>query len=267
MAASVTGRGDPPVVVLHGQPGTADDWQWVTPRLEDRYTVVAPDRPGYGRTGGPAAGFAGNADATAALLDRLGLERAVIVGHSWAGGAAIAFAVRHPARIAGLVLVSSVAPGEPVGLSDRLLAAPLLGEAIAVTTMGGLGLVLGNRRVQAAAGRRLEGRARDGLVALTRLTRPGSRVWRSFVAEQRFLVAELDGLAPELGGITTPTAVVHGAGDRLVSPDVGRALAGAIPGAAFHLVDGVGHLVPHDRPQAVVDAVDEVAGRGTQTAR
>lgn len=259
MEATVQGTGPVAVVLLHGQPGTADDWQWVTPLLEDRYTTVVPDRPGYGRTPGPATGFRGNASALARLLDRLEVERAVVVGHSWAGGAALAFAAGHPDRAAGLVLVSSVGPGERLGWSDRLLAAPVVGDAIAAATVGGVGLVLGIEKVQSVAERRLGGRAHDALVALTRLTRPGSRVWRSFVTEQRCLLSELDGLADDLPALTAPTVVLHGRADRMVPVEVAATVAAAIPGAELQVLEGVGHLLPHDRPEAVAAAVARVA--------
>lgn len=259
LQAGVWTGGETAVVLLHGQPGTAGDWQWVLPLLEGRYTVVVPDRPGYGRTGGAATGFAGNADALAGLLDRLGLAQAVVVGHSWGGGVAVAFAGAHPERTKAMVLVSSVGPGGHLGWDDRLLALPVLGEALAAGVIGAAGYLLGRSRIQAVADRRLSGRARDAVASLTRLTGGGSAVWRSFVAEQRALVDELDQLSGVLGGIAVPTAVVHGRRDRLVPADVARANASAIPRSSLHILDGVGHLIPHDRPDAVAAAVDEVA--------
>lgn len=258
MRSTVVGRGETVVVLLHGQPGTAGDWERVTPLIADRYTVVIPDRPGYGATGGPATGFAGNADATAELLDRLGIPRAVVVGHSWAGGAALAMACAHPGRVAGLVLASSVGPGEHLGWDDRLLGAPILGDALAAATIGGLGLLLGRSRVQDLADRHLHGRAHEAVVALTRLTRGGSLVSRSFVAEQRALLSELESLGPGLSGVKAPTVVVHGLADRLVPPAVAESLAASIPGAELRLVAGVGHLLPHHRPDEVARAVDLV---------
>lgn len=260
LQATVRGRG-PAVVLLHGQPGTGHDWRWVAPLLDDRYTVVIPDRPGYGRTGGTATGFAGNARATIELLDRLGCERAVLVGHSWAGAVAQAAASAHPERVSGLVLVSSVGPGEHLGWDDRILAAPVVGDAIAATAIGGLGLLLGRDRVQAFAGRHLAGRSYEAVVALTRLTRGGSRVWRSFVTEQRALMDELELLGPALGRIAAPTVVLHGDADRLVPPAVAESLAAAIPNSTLRLVPRVGHLLPHDRPHEVALAVDRVMRR------
>lgn len=258
-AAVHPGRG-PAVVLLHGQPGTGSDWQWVVPFLSPDFTVVVPDRPGYGCTGGPATGFAGNAAAVVALLDRLGIERAVLVGHSWAGGVALEAAVAHPARVAGLVLVSSVAPGEGVNWEDRLLAVPVVGEVIAGTAIGGLGLLLGNQQMQDLADRRLGGRARDAIVAVSRLTRSPTRAWRSFVAEQRALLDEFDHLTGRLGSIAAPTVILHGDSDHIVAPAVADRLQAAIPGSSRHVLAGAGHLLPHDRPDAIAAAVREVVG-------
>ncbi len=248
----------PAVVLLHGQPGTCLDWQWVVPLLRPDFTVVVPDRPGYGATGGPATGFAGNADAVAALLERLGYESAVVVGHSWAGGAALATAISYPDRVAGLVLVSSVGPEEQMSWEDRLLALPVAGEVMAGAALGGAGLLLGSRRIQDLALRRLPARARDGVASLSRLTRSSSRVWRTFVAEQRAMLSELEALRPGLATINTPTVIVHGGADHVVPAEVAEQLHSAIPGSRRRVIDGTGHLLPHDRPDSVAAAVREV---------
>jgi pimeloyl-ACP methyl ester carboxylesterase len=259
LAAEFRPGGPVGVVLLHGQPGTGGDWKRVSDLLGARYTLVIPDRPGYGRTGGRATGFAGNAAAVVHLLDRLGLDRVVLAGHSWAGGVCLALATGWPERVSGLVMVSSVGPGEHLGWDERILAAPVIGELIAAVAIGGAGLLLGRSRVQSLAERRLPGPAREAVAELTRLTRGGSNVWRSFVTEQRALLSELHGLADGLAAIRMPTAVVHGRNDRLVAPSVAENMAAAIPGATLDLVPGTGHLLPHDRPDVVAAAIDRVA--------
>lgn len=159
IVAVVRGHG-PPVVLLHGQPGSAADWGPLRRLLEDDYTVIVPDRPGYGRTGGTALGFRGNADAVADLLDRCGISSATIVGHSWGGGVAIALAEGHPGRVAGLVLVSSVGPGDPLSRLDRLLAIPPVGTAIAAVVLNAAGLVLSLAAVRRYIDRRVRGNER-----------------------------------------------------------------------------------------------------------
>jgi pimeloyl-ACP methyl ester carboxylesterase len=247
---------------LHGQPGSVADWHAVWPLLPD-FTVVVPDRLGYGRTGGAAAGFQENATSLVTLLDELGLKRAVVAGHSWGGGVALAFAESFPHRTAGLVLAASVGPGEQFGWDDRVLAAPILGEALSALTLGAAGRLLRSARVQTLADRRLGGRAREAVNVLIGMTgaRTHAAVWRSFVTEQRVLLRELEALGPGLATIGTPTAVINGSADRVISPLVADRLAAAIPGAVHTVVAGAHHLLPHEHPHALAGAIRQVAER------
>ena len=246
-------------MLLHGQPGTAADWKRVIALVDDRFEVIAPDRPGYGATSGPATGFAGNARAVLDLLDRLDRSQAIIVGHSWAGGAAIWAAATWPQRVSGLVLVSSVGPSERLAWNDRLLGAPLAGEAIAAAAGGALTLVAGNSRVRSLADNHLPRRARDSYRYLARLAAGQDRLWRSFLVEQRHLLSDLGDLEPLLAEVKTPTVVLHGASDRTVEPAVAVHLASGIRGAKLQMVAGARHLIPQDHPDAVAAAIDEVA--------
>jgi pimeloyl-ACP methyl ester carboxylesterase len=256
LVADVAGEG-PAVVALHGQPGSAADWAGVAALLRSTFTVIAPDRLGYGRTGGRAAGFAANADATCELLDRLERPSAVVVGHSWAGGVALALAQAHPERVDALVLVASVSPTETVGIFDRLLAVPPIGIVVATIALGSAGRALAHPAVRVLVERRLSSPTSETL----------ARTWsqgglaRSFAVEQRCLVDELAGLAPGLGALGVPAVVVAGTADRIVAPATGDRLAAALPGSTLVRVAGAGHLLPLDRPAAVAAAVREAAHR------
>jgi pimeloyl-ACP methyl ester carboxylesterase len=260
LVADVEGHG-PPVVVLHGQPGSAVDWQRVIPLLSARFTVIAPDRPGYGRTGGVAADFTENAVAVAHLLDDLSVPRATIVGYSWGGGVALAFAQLFPARTAGLVLAASVGPGERFRWEDRILAAPLLGDALAALTLGMAGPLIRSTTLKRLADRHLAGRTREAVSVLRGLItgRGDTRVWRSFVIEQRVLLRDIEGLGPGLARMTAPTAVVNGSADRLVPPQVARRLTAEIPGAVHTVIAGAHHLLLLNQPEAIASAVEQVA--------
>jgi pimeloyl-ACP methyl ester carboxylesterase len=119
------------IVVLHGQPGSHSDWQQLADQLPPELRIVAFDRPGYGASRQAAGGFAYNARAVLAELDARGIERAVLAGHSYGGGVALAVAKLAPQRVEALVLLASVGPGCLTGW-DRLLAAPVAGEACAL---------------------------------------------------------------------------------------------------------------------------------------
>ena len=125
----VTGVGGHEIVLLHGQPGSAADWQQLADQLPAELRVVALDRPGYGASRQPAGGFAFNARAVLADLDARGIERAVLAGHSYGGGVALSVAQLAPQRVEALVLLASVGPGCLTGW-DRLLAAPVAGRGL-----------------------------------------------------------------------------------------------------------------------------------------
>lgn len=243
-----------PAVLLHGQPGSAADWCPVIGRLRDRMRVVAPDRPGYGRTGGRAAGFGDNADAVIGLLDSLGIASAVVVGHSWATGVALAMAIKAPQRVRALVLAAPVAPDLPPGAVDRLLAHPLIGASAARLgfLLAGTGLafppVRGLARTTVPA-------LSASQVAATAAQWRGDSVWRSFHAEQRALVTELPSLAPRLGSVDRPTTILYGTRDRISPPAHALNLARALPHAQLMPAGRVGHMLPQQRPELLAEAI------------
>ena len=104
------------LLLLHGQPGSPADWQQVAGRLPAQLHAIAADRPGYGTSQLPAGGFAANASAVLDDLDSRGITRAVLVGHSYGGGVALAAASLAPGRVEAVVLLAQRRPGVP----DRL---------------------------------------------------------------------------------------------------------------------------------------------------
>ena len=105
----MTARNDP-LVFLHGQPGAGSDWHEVTGALAPRRHTTW-DRPGYRDNPLPPGTFAQNASWLIGQLDDAGIEQAVLVGHSYGGGVALAAAALAPERVRALVLVASVGPG------------------------------------------------------------------------------------------------------------------------------------------------------------
>ena len=204
------------------------------PAPGDDFTVIVPDRPGYGRTGGTAANFEGNAARLAELLDGLGVERAIVTGYSWAGGVALAFGEMFPERTAGLVLAASVGPGEDFRWEDRVLAAPLVGEAVGRPHVGDA----------RPPPRQPVGPARGRPTTVPESPGDGQPCWAGIdrgehphpgMAGVRDRAA---GSAPGSrqprippGGRNWRPGVINGSADRLVPPRVGDALAAAIPGA------------------------------------
>lgn len=256
MHAHVAGDG-PAVVLLHGQPGTYRDWRRVTKRLAATHRVIAVDRPGYGAAArDEPRGFLGNADALADLLDEQGVDRATVVAHSWAGGAALAFAQRHPERVAALVLVAAAGTTEALTPGDAVMGLPFLGPVLAIGVLRFLAPWFA-RPWTAMSGSRLSPRHLAEVRAETRAWRRRAP-WRAFVAEQRAMLREARLVESGLRDLHVPTTVVIGDRDRVVRPVSGERLARAIPGAHVRVVHG-GHLLPLEQPDEVAAAIRDVA--------
>jgi len=102
-----------PVVLIHGQPGTAEDWEDVTSLLTGHRTI-AIDRPGYGFSSGGYVPFDRQLEAIHELLEKLHVRRPILVGHSYGGTISLGFAERYPRQVRGLVLVDAAAGGQQV---------------------------------------------------------------------------------------------------------------------------------------------------------
>jgi pimeloyl-ACP methyl ester carboxylesterase/uncharacterized membrane protein YbhN (UPF0104 family) len=250
------GLGAHELVLLHGQPGSAADWRQLAARLPARLHAVAPDRPGYGSSRLPPGGFAANAQAVLDDLDARGIQRALLVGHSYGGGVALSAASLAPHRVEAVVLLASVGPGCVNGW-DRLLAAPGTGPLFALAAWR---LTPWIARARLA---RIEKRRR-------RPPRPGEHVnwqvwahagrehgplWRTFLAEQRALLRELDELQHATASVQAPVLLLADPQDTLVPVETARRLARALPDARLQFVEGAGHHLPRRAPDAVAAAI------------
>ena len=245
----------PTIVLLHGQPdSSASFWplrRELLRRLPDGVRVLAPDRPGYGANPLPATGYPGNVQWLHSWLEHVQAGPTVLVGHSWAGGVAILTAARRPPWLAGLALLASVGP-ECVVPIDRVLAAPVLGELIAFTTLQ-LGRPLVRWRARSAILAELaEADRRYGRCSGAAMRyRP---VWRSFLLEQRALIAGLPEVNAALPLITAPTAVISGDRDSMIPPATPARLLAAIGHSTGSQVEA-GHDLQLRRPAEVAELI------------
>jgi pimeloyl-ACP methyl ester carboxylesterase len=231
---------DPPVLYLHGVPTSSDDWV----AFLERTGGLAPDLPGFGRTGKRGDGeytMAGYDRFVEAFLDHVEVERVRLVVHDW-GVVGLLWAQRHPERVQRLVLINAVPllPGYRWHLFARLWRMPAVGEV----TMG-----LSNRWVA------------------RRLLPPAiaEEAWAHFDQGTQRAILRLYRSSPEdalaragldLGRIDCPVLVMWGDHDPYLDPAFADAYASALGGEAevLHLHDA-GHWPWHDRP----DAIDRVA--------
>lgn len=269
MRAMALGAFPDAVVLLHGQPGSARDWASVVHLLgvaAPATRVLALDRPGWGHSAAAPGGLYDNAAHVADALDTAGVGSAVVVGHSWGGGVALAFAASHPARVAGLVVAGSLNPTQEPGILDMVFGVALAGPVLARTFEAVLHRLPRWRRVRDVI-RHVERRrwqhdpderARRAFVRAYRSwLRPG--IWRVLVVEEREYRREQQRLRADLGRIRAPALVVVGDRDEFESVDAARALADALRDGRLRVVENAGHTLPWSRPGVLVRAVADVA--------
>ncbi|HUY66961.1 MAG TPA: alpha/beta hydrolase [Acidimicrobiales bacterium] len=265
MLASTDRGSGPPVVLLHGQPGSGSSWDPVTALLEPDFRVLAPDRVGYGATTGEARGLAGNAEVVEEFIRTRGASPATVVAHSWSGGVAVLLADRCPGLVRSLVLVGAACTPDSLNALDRWLNVPVLGDALTVVGLVGIGEVLPRLRRLA---RHAPARLRDELASA--LPDPGvlgggrgalGRHKRTFMIEQRALVEELPSVTAALGRLELPVSVVQGQWDLVVPPRAGVSLSKAVRGAELVLLPRAGHFVSRDDPRSLADVIRRSALR------
>jgi putative heme transporter len=246
------------LVLLHGQPGTAADWDPVMARLPAQLHAVAIDRPGYGASRRPAAGFNANAEAVLKDLDERTVDSAVLVAHSWAGGIALQAASLAPDRVQAVVLLAGVGPGS-VGILDWLLAAPVIGPLSAQVMWRWTPWIA---RARLAWLSRREGRPpypgeHIGLQVWGQKGGRAEPLWRAFLTEQRALLSELADLEAALPSIDVPVLLLADPADQIVPIMTAQRLATELPNARLRLVAHASHHLPRRAPDAVVEAVTE----------
>lgn len=259
------GRGEP-LVLLHGNGAMIQDFltSGLVERAAERYRVIVFDRPGFGYSERPR-GRIWTPRAQAALLakalERLGIERPLVVGHSWGTLVALALALDHPAQVRGLVLASGYYYPS-LRLDVPLLAPPaipVLGDVLRYTVsplLGWLLLPLILRRIFAPAPVAPRFAAAFPL-ALT--LRPGQL--RAAAAETALLIPAAFTLRRRYDALAVPAVILAGAADRLVDPDrqsvrLGHCLG---PRGVLRLVPAAGHMVHQTAPEQTMAAIDLAA--------
>ncbi len=230
----------PALVFLHGIGSGSEGWEGQFSHFAGTHRVVAWDAPGYGGSGdleplSPAA--ADYADALAGLLDRIGIENAVLVGNSLGALMASAFVKRHAARVRGLVL-SDIAAGHG-RLSEEERGEKLMQRLDDVAELGPAGMA--EKRAGRLIGPQAAPGSRHKVVRIMSKIRP-----KGYAQAARML--SLGDVFAELAGCHAPALVVCGAEDVITPPAGNRAVAEAL-GARFELIEGIGHLPYLEAPE------------------
>jgi pimeloyl-ACP methyl ester carboxylesterase len=251
-----------PVVLIHGNPGSCQDWTRLYGPLAKRFCGFAFDRPGHGHSDRPnhrPITVDIQAQMLHAALRELNVEQPILVGHSWGGSLALAYAIEFQKEISGMVLLAPAAYESDDGVSflTKLPALPVIGDLINFIFTPLLGASVVREDLQKAF-------SPDPVPkhylrhVLSEWTRPKKVKWYSI--DDTLLNTSLPAFTDRYGDIRVPVVIITGDSDLIVpAGENAHRLYQALPHAELVVLEKTGHQIPFTRPEAVVNAIDRIA--------
>ncbi|MFD2057145.1 alpha/beta fold hydrolase [Mesorhizobium calcicola] len=257
----------PPIVFIHGASANLRDQMLpLRPLLEGRAEMLFFDRPGFGwseRGPGNNESPSAQANTIAALMDRLGMKKAVIVGHSFGSAVTTAFGREHPDKTLGLVFLAPATHPWPGGATSwyyDLTTIPVLGRLFSETLTYPTGTL---RMADATTCVFSPNKVPDNYLSLASIPlvlRPSA--FRANATDVAGLYRYAFGAAPHYNEIKAPTVVISGDRDKVVYAEIHSVgLARDIAGAELFWVHNLGHKPDWIAPDLVVGAIAKVAGK------
>jgi pimeloyl-ACP methyl ester carboxylesterase len=255
-----------PLVLIHGASCNLEDMRLALgERLAARHRVILIDRPGLGwseRAADAGSSPAVQAAALRDVLDRLGVGRVLIIGHSWGGALALTFALDHPDRVAGLIVLAP--PTHPWLRRATWLyvmaATPFAGWLFARTLALPFGALLMAPVMRLVFHPQSPPPGYMARSAARLVLRPAA-----FLANARDVARLKPFLARQIARypqIAAPLTIVTGDRDNVVSAKRhAQALAAAVPGAKLVVLPGFGHMLHHAAACRVIEAIEEMAAK------
>jgi pimeloyl-ACP methyl ester carboxylesterase len=268
------GGGRPAMILLHGFSSSTFTWRNVSEQLANLGTVVSYDRPSSGLTERPLPGHPrmeggaawnginpyspqGQANQVVELMDKLGIEKAVLVGNSAGGTIATLTALEHPERVQALVLVDAAiynGGGAPAWIRP-LLETPQLER---IGPLSGRFLASSGNRLLSLAWHdptRVTSDVLEGYRKATQAENWDKGLWELTKAGQDL------NLKGRLKEVTQPTLVITGDDDRIVPTADSVRLASELPNATLVVIPQCGHVPQEECPEPWLSAVTEFVKR------
>ncbi|HEX7775723.1 MAG TPA: alpha/beta hydrolase [Parvibaculum sp.] len=253
------------IVLVHGASGNVGDMAAsLMPELAKRHRVIAFDRPGHGWSERPRLSDMTNPAAQARVLHealtKLGVVKPVLLGHSWGGAVATAYALEFPNALSGLLVLSGathVWEGETAWY-HKLVGMPVAGWLFLRTLLGPGGQLLMGPGVTGVFAPDKAPAGYAEAIGLPLLFRPGH--FRSNSADSKNLRSHLVQQSKRYREIKVPTIIVTGNRDKTVWAKLhSYALHDEITGSELIKLTGVGHMPHYVRPEIVIDALERLA--------
>tara|TARA_R110000824_G_scaffold390760_3_gene587526 strand:+ start:7185 stop:8186 length:1002 start_codon:yes stop_codon:yes gene_type:complete len=254
-----------PIVLVHGASGNLGDMaESLMPELAKRHYVVAFDRPGHGWSKRPLRDGMTDPAVQAGVLREamhaLGIKKPVLLGHSWGGAVATAYALSFPDELSGLLVMSGathVWKGKTAWY-HRLVRTPVLGTMFLYLLMVPGGQLLMGAGIRNNFAPNIVPADYARRIGLPLLFRPAN--FRANSQDSSSLRGHLRGQSQRYGDIKVPTIIVTGNRDQTVLAKLhSYALHAEIEGSEMIKLVGVGHMPHYVRPDLVTDALSRLS--------
>lgn len=260
-AFRIAGSG-PAILLIHGIGDNSTTWAGIHAKLAQRFTVIAPDLLGHGKSDKPRADYSAAAYANGMrdLLSVLEIERVTIIGHSLGGGVAMQFAYQFPQLVERLILVGAGGVTKDVNIALRFASLPMGAEALALLRLPLvlpavqlLGRVAGLAIGSTALGQDLPNMLR----ILNDLPEPTAssaftRTLRAVVDWRGQIVTMLDRCYLTQA---VPVQIIWGQKDSVIPVRHAHMAHAAMPGSQLEIFENAAHFPFHDDPARFLDLV------------
>jgi pimeloyl-ACP methyl ester carboxylesterase len=261
-AFRIAGDG-PAILLIHGIGDNSTTWSTVQTALAQRFTVIAPDLLGHGKSDKPRADYsvAAYANGMRDLLSVLDIDRVTVIGHSLGGGVAMQFAYQFPQFVDRLILVGAGGVTKDVNIALRVASLPMGSEALAMLR---LPMVLPTLQVA--------GRVASAVLGTTKMGRDLAEMMRilgdlpeptASSAFARTLRAVVDWRGQVVTMLdrcylteSVPVQLIWGSDDSVIPVSHARLAHAAMPGSRLEVFERSGHFPFHDDPDRFVETVE-----------
>lgn len=268
LSVHIAEAGDgPPLVLLHGWPQHWFCWRRVVPLLADRYRLVMPDLRGHGWSAAPRHGYDKEQLATdlLGLLDALELDEVGLVGHDWGGWTGFLACLRAPERFEGFVALGIVHPFQRPTLAKAAqawrgayqlaLSTPVLAAATLRATPLPIAAAIRGGSVRADAFSQADLLAYGTVFQQPARANASVQMYRTFVLREAINVGRY-----RQQRLRVPTSLIVGQQDLVASPALLEGWEANADDMSVERLPDVGHFVPEEAPEVVVDAIDRMFG-------
>lgn len=261
----VVGNGHPPIVMVHGLGGYAENWMYNVSDLSKHFKVYVIDLAGFGKSDKPEAPYTYNyfAGFLHDFMVKMGIEKAHLIGHSMGGGIILQFALKHPNRVKKLILVASSGLGKKITPMFKLTSLPLLGRWLTKPSRKGIS-------------RLYKSMVYDKQTITEAMVELGYQMNSLPGAQQAFLSANqaivhffgqkqqaMDPIRNNLQLIEAHVMVIWGQQDKILPPSHARVAKSLIANVITHIFDRCGHLPMLEYPKKFNAAVNQFLIDGT----